>query len=73
MSNKKKLRIVSDGTAINTHVYAGDQELSGICKIEFDPLEPGGLLQVRLTAMAEIDVLAENADEALADTGHQQG
>lgn len=66
MSGKKQLRIVSDGTAANTHIYAGDEELSGVVRIDFEPLEAGGLLMVRLTAMAEIDVTAQNADEEFA-------
>jgi hypothetical protein len=66
MSAKKKLRIVSDGTAIGTHIYAGDQELMGVVRIDFDPLEAGGMLTVRLTAYAEIDVTAQDADEEFA-------
>jgi hypothetical protein len=73
MSDKKRLRIVSDGTAANTQIYAGDEQLSGITRIEFEPLEPGGLLMVRLTAMAEIDVVAEDADEEFAEVASPAG
>jgi hypothetical protein len=65
--DKKKLRIVSDGTAANTQIYAGDEQLAGVTKIEFEPLEPGGLLMVRLTAMAEIDVMAHDAGDEFAE------
>jgi hypothetical protein len=66
--DKKLIRIVSTGgTAVGTRIYAGDEELSGITKIEFEPLEPGGLLMVRLTAMAEIDVMAHDADDEFAE------
>lgn len=57
--DKKKLRIISDGTAANTQIYAGTEQLGSVIKIEFDPLDPGGLLTVHLTAIAELDVIAE--------------
>lgn len=63
------IRIVSRGTAYGTSFYAidpatGEQtELQGVSKMEFLPLEAGGIPQVRLTFVApEIDVIAEAVD-----------
>lgn len=61
-----KIRVVSDGTAMGTRIFAcnrengADIELTGVDGIEFYPLKPGGVLGVRLSFIqAEIDVLAD--------------
>lgn len=57
-----KLRIISDGTASGTRVYAGDVEIDEITKIEFLPIEPMGIVEVKLTfKVVELDVVAELA------------
>lgn len=57
-----KLKIISDGTAMGTHVYAGDVEIEGITKIEFEPILPMGIVEVKLTfKVVELDVVAELA------------
>lgn len=57
-----KLKIVSDGTAMGTHVYAGNIEIEGISKIEFLPILPMGVIEVKLTfKVVELDVVAELA------------
>lgn len=61
---KNKIRIVSDGTAQGTKVFAcginGEVEIGNITRIELLPIEPGGVLQARLTiSRVEVDVLAD--------------
>jgi hypothetical protein len=58
--DKKHIRIVSpDGRAISTEIFAGDQQLKGVTKIEFNPLEAGGFVTARITAIVELDLIAE--------------
>ena len=42
------IKIISDGTAAGTRVYAGDTEITGISKIEIKPIMPGGLVECSL-------------------------
>lgn len=55
-----KLKIVSDGTARGTRVYAGNTEITGIARIEVLPINPGGLVSAVLTFPAvALDLVAE--------------
>lgn len=82
MSN---LKIISDGTADGTRIYVGNERMSGVARIEIEPILPFGLVRATLTvdfvslkmqfAKADIkctdDVTAERLREALlhSETG----
>jgi hypothetical protein len=59
----KKLRIVSDGTAIGTHVFDADGKpiTAPISRITWDVL-PGGIAVARVEFFAEVDVVGEVRD-----------
>lgn len=58
--SKEQVSIFSDGTALGTHVFCGDKEITGISKLEFKPLEPNQLLYCVLTLLPEhINVQAQ--------------
>lgn len=64
-----KIRVVSDGTRRGTKVFIRqglvDVPLDGVTKIEFMPMEPGKLLEARITFQSpDIDVLADVVNEA---------
>jgi hypothetical protein len=60
-----KLKIVSDGTALGTHVFSENTKITGIARIEILPIEPHGLVNAVLTFLAvEIDLVAELKDGA---------
>ncbi len=63
---RKIVRIVSKGgDASGTKVFVGDEEIiSGITRIEIDPIAPGGGVYARITILAELDI--EAAAELLA-------
>ena len=55
-----KLKIVSDGTALGTHVYAGNTEINGISCIKILPINPGGLVSAVLTfPVVALDLVAD--------------
>jgi len=58
--SKNKILIISDGTAIGTHVHAGGIELDGISKIEILPIKPMNIVTARITfIMPQLDIVAE--------------
>lgn len=65
---ENKIKIVSDGAAIGTKVFAfgadGNHiELTGISRIELLPIEPGSSLKAKLTFInVEVDIISEKAD-----------
>jgi len=63
--NKIKIKIISDGTSIGTHVHAGGTEITGITGIEILPIEPGGVVMARITfQMPKLDIVAELKEES---------
>lgn len=59
---ENKIRIVSDGTAKGTKIYAGDVEIGDVTRIELLPIESDGVVQARIAfARVELDVIAEQA------------
>lgn len=56
------IRIVSNGAALGTKVYADDgQEIKGVSRIEILPVTPNGLVQARITLVnVALDVQAAN-------------
>lgn len=57
-----KLKIVSDGTAIGTHVHAGGVEITNITEIEIDKIEVGSVVKAKITFIGvELDIVAELA------------
>jgi hypothetical protein len=59
----QKIKIVSNGTAIGTHVYTAEgAEIKGITKIEIHPLVPGGLVSAQLTVVGvALELLADGS------------
>ncbi len=64
MSNK--IRILSNGTAAGTKVFACNREngidvqIDGVTKIEILPVQPGDLVKVRLELLnVELDLMAD--------------
>lgn len=46
--------IISDGTSQGTKIQIGEEFLSGITRIEIEPITPGGFVRARLT----VDVIS---------------
>lgn len=44
-----RVKIVSDGTSQGTRVHVGDEFMSGITKIEVNPIKPDGLVTANIT------------------------
>ncbi len=61
----QKLKIVSDGTAQGTKVYAGNTQLTGIIRLELEPVEAGEPVVAKLTFdSVELDMVADLAPDA---------
>lgn len=57
-----KLKIISDGTSIGTHVYAGNVEITGVVGIEFEPIKMSALVKAKISFIGvELDIVAELA------------
>lgn len=79
--------IISDGTAAGTKIKVGDGFMSGITRVEIDPIAPNGLVRAKLTvdavalrmAFKDADiectdiVTAEKIREALLRFGDEDG
>ena len=79
--------IISDGTAAGTKIKVGDEFMSGITRVEIDPISPNGAVRAKLSvdvvslrmAIKEADiecsdiVTAERIREALIRFGDDDG
>jgi len=60
-----KIRIVSEGTGMDTRVYAGDELLQNVTRVEILPIIPGAQpVKARITFLdVELDIEAEVEEE----------
>lgn len=55
--------IISDGTSRGTKIQVGDKFMSGITRVEIDPISTGGIVRAKIT----VDVIALRMKLANAD------
>ena len=60
MSN---VTIISDGTAVGTKIKIGDEFMSGVTRVEINPILPGEMIRAKIT----VDVVALRMQIANAD------
>jgi hypothetical protein len=68
----KQITITSDGTSQGTQVKFGDDFIKGVTKIEFNPMEIGGIVTAKITlnsvaikmALKDAEIICEDAELA---------
>lgn len=67
MSN---VTIISDGTGRGTKIKVGAEYMSGVMRVEIDPITPTGIIRVKFTVNAvALRMSIVNADSEHVDNG----